>query len=258
MPTNGGDPASGDDSVDALLEELLSDSSGADRTDALVTELQGSSRPSGTAVVDDPNPIDPADDLASVLIEPDEEIEDEVSTEQAHRVRAAVEWILVILGAIGVALLLKIFLFQAFYIPSSSMEPTLQIDDRVLVNKLSYDAHDVNRGDLVVFRRPEELAGDTRDLIKRVIGLPGESVSTDPETGEVLIDGQPLIEPYLDPSVRTSGLETPVIVGEGEVFVMGDNRGNSQDSRVFGPIDTESIVGRAFIRVWPLNSVDFL
>ena len=258
MPTNGGDPASGDDSVDALLKELLSGSSGTERTDALVTELQGTSRPSGTTVVDEPNPIGPDEDLASVLIEPDEEIEDEVSTEQAHRVRAAVEWILVILGAIGVALLLKIFLFQAFYIPSSSMEPTLQIDDRVLVNTLSYDAHDVNRGDLIVFRRPEEIAGDTRDLIKRVIGLPGESVSTDPETGEVLIDGQPLIEPYLDPAVRTSGLETPIVVAEGEVFVMGDNRGNSQDSRVFGPIDTESIVGRAFIRVWPLNSVDFL
>ncbi len=258
MKTNGGDPASGAESTDALIEELLRGSSDAERSDALVEQLQGSSRTSGTAVVAEPHPLGPDDDLTSVLVEPDEDVEDEESAQQAHRVRAAVEWVLVILGAIGVALLLKIFLFQAFYIPSSSMEPTLQIDDRVLVNKLSYDAHDVNRGDLIVFRRPEEISGDTRDLIKRVIGLPGESVSTDPDTGEVLIDGQPLIEPYLEPSVRSSGLETPVVVSEDHVFVMGDNRGNSQDSRVFGPIETDSIVGRAFIRVWPLDTIDFL
>jgi signal peptidase I len=246
VPSTGGDPASGTDRVDPLIEELL----------------HGTGRSSGTAVVDEPNRagvgVGDADDLTSVLLEPEEDIEDEESAQYEHRVRAAVEWILVILGAIGVALLLKIFLFQAFYIPSSSMEPTLQIDDRVLVNKLSYDAHDVNRGDLIVFRRPEEISGDTRDLIKRVIGLPGESVSTDPDTGQVLIDGQPLIEPYLEPSVRSSGLETPVLVSEGHVFVMGDNRGNSQDSRVFGPIETDSIVGRAFIRVWPLDTIDFL
>ena len=257
MKSNGGDPASGDDDVNALIEELMQGSGGAERTEAIVNELQGSSR-SGTAVVDGPRHVGPDEDLTSVLVEPDDDIDDEESEQQAHRVRAAVEWILVIVGAIGVALLLKIFLFQAFYIPSSSMEPTLQIDDRVLVNKLSYDAHDVNRGDLVVFRRPEEISGDTRDLIKRVIGLPGESVSTDPDTGQVLIDGQPLIEPYLDPSVRSSGLETPVVVAEDHVFVMGDNRGNSQDSRVFGPIETDSIVGRAFIRVWPLSDIDFL
>ena len=258
MKSNGGDPASGAESTDALIEELLGGSSEPERSNALVEELHGSGRSSGTAVVEGPHPLGPDDDLTSVLVEPDEDVEDEESAQQAHRVRAAVEWILVILGAIGVALLLKIFLFQAFYIPSSSMEPTLQIDDRVLVNKLSYDAHDVNRGDLIVFRRPEEISGDTRDLIKRVIGLPGESVSTDPDTGQVLIDGQPLIEPYLEPSVRSSGLETPVVVAEGHVFVMGDNRGNSQDSRVFGPIETDSIVGRAFIRVWPLDTIDFL
>ena len=258
MPSNGGDPASGEDSVDGLIGELLSGSGGSDRTDATSGERQRVQRPSGTAVVDGPGPVGPEDDLTSVLAEPDEDIEDEESAQHAHRVRAAVEWILVILGAIGVALLLKIFLFQAFYIPSSSMEPTLEIDDRVLVNKLSYDAHDVNRGDLIVFRRPEDVTGDTRDLIKRVIGLPGESVSTDPDTGQVLIDGQPLIEPYLDASVRSSGIETPVEVAEGHVFVMGDNRANSQDSRIFGPIDTDSIVGRAFIRVWPLDAIEFL
>ncbi len=241
MSSDGGEAASGTDPADSQTDELF--------------EL---GRPDSATVLAEDHDEITDEELRSVLDEPEGEIDDEESAEQAHRVRAAVEWISVILGAIGVALLLKIFLFQAFYIPSSSMEPTLQIDDRVLVNKLSYSAHDVNRGDLVVFRRPDEVAGDTQDLIKRVIGLPGESVSTDPDTGQVLIDGQVLVEPYLDASVRTSGLDEPVLIPDGHVLVMGDNRGNSQDGRVFGPIDEDSIVGRAFLRVWPLDTIDFL
>ena len=204
---------------------------------------------------------------------------EDAPTPKKHTLPFWLELPLLIIAALAIAVVIKSFFLQAFWIPSSSMEDTLLINDRVMVNKLAYRVGDLQRGHIVVFDDPrggaapdEGLLEATRrnigeavglsvprtEFIKRVIGLPGESVSTDPETGEVLIDGQPLIEPYLDPSVRTSGLETPVVVGEGEVFVMGDNRGNSQDSRVFGPIDTESIVGRAFIRVWPLNSVDFL
>ena len=90
--------------------------------------------------------------------------------------RSLIEWVAVIGGALVVALVIKTFLIQAFYIPSSSMESTLEIGDRVLVNKLSYDLHDVNRGDLIVFERPGDSSGQTRDLIKRVIALPGETI----------------------------------------------------------------------------------
>jgi signal peptidase I len=161
-----------------------------------------------------------------------------------------------VLGAFAVALIIKTFLIQAFYIPSPSMFPTLQTNDRVLVNKLSYELHDVNRGDLVVFERPPgETDTDIKDLIKRVIGLPGDVVSSC--GGHVCIDGTPLEEPYLPDGVTTGDFER-VTIPEGQVFVMGDNRENSSDSRIFGPIDEDTIVGRAFVRIWPLSELDLL
>jgi signal peptidase I len=136
------------------------------------------------------------------------------------------------------------------------MLPTLHEDDRVLVNKLSYDLHDVNRGDLVVFERPEgEAPGQIRDLIKRVVGLPGERIEQ--RDGRVYIDGQLLEEPYLEDDTETTNLP-PQTVPEGHVFVMGDNRDDSMDSRVFAAIDEDLIVGRAFVRVWPLPDVALL
>ena len=174
---------------------------------------------------------------------------------RSRRVSTIVEWIAVIGGALVVALVIKTFLFQAFYIPSSSMEPTLAVGDRVLVNKLSYRVHDVNRGDLIVFERPEGEAGDVRDLIKRVIALPGETVEG--LDGQVLIDGQVLDEPYLPDGVITRRFDA-VEVGAREAFMMGDNRSDSRDSRFFGPISEDSIVGRAFLRVWPIGNVGFL
>jgi signal peptidase I len=188
--------------------------------------------------------------------------------------RSVVEWIAVIGGALVVALVIKTFLIQAFYIPSGSMEPTLDVGDRVLVNKLSYRLHDVNRGDLVVFEANEG-AGDCgqpvseaaasaseegiKDLIKRVIALPGETI--DLRDNRIVIDGRVLEEPYIAsdvPTAPTGSIEFPFEVPEGCVFVMGDNRTDSRDSRIFGPIDEDQIVGRAFIRVWPLNTIGFL
>ena len=171
------------------------------------------------------------------------------------RYRSLIEWIAVVGGALVVALVIKTFLIQAFFIPSSSMESTLQIGDRVLVNKLSYDFHDVNRGDLVVFERPDGNDGGTRDLIKRVLALPGETIEG--RNGTVLVDGRVVDEPYLDDDVATSDF-APVTVGDDQVFVMGDNRGDSSDSRAFGPIEESDIVGRAFLRVWPLTDLGFL
>ena len=170
--------------------------------------------------------------------------------------KSILEWLGVILGALLVALLIKTFLLQAFYIPSRSMEPTLRIGDRVLVNKLSYKMHDINRGDIVVFERPPDEPPDAiKDLIKRVIALPGETISS--ENGHVFIDGRPLEEPYLEPGTLTENLP-PTVVPEGRIFVMGDNRGDSRDSRYFGPIDEDLVVGRAFVRIWPVTHLGFL
>ena len=171
--------------------------------------------------------------------------------------RTVLEWGVVLVGALALALIVRAFLFQAFYIPSPSMEPTLSSGDRILVNKVSYRLHDVNRGDLVVFHpRPESGVG-ADDLIKRVIALPGETVTTD--SGRVLIDGGLLIEPYLPVPDGTAGFTTAgCTVPDGHVFVLGDNRGNSRDSRYYGPVPVDSIVGRAFVRVWPLGGLDRL
>jgi signal peptidase I len=176
-----------------------------------------------------------------------------------------VEWASVIAGAIVLALVVKVFILQAFYIPSPSMYPTLKVGDRVLVNKLSYRLHDVNRGDVVVFERPpSEEISTIPDLIKRVIGLPGDSVTF--RDGEVFINGERLAEPYLPPGVTTTAdfapnhctVEAPCLVPPGDVWVMGDNRNDSKDSRYFGPIEQRTIVGRAFVIVWPFNRVAWL
>jgi signal peptidase I len=166
--------------------------------------------------------------------------------------RQALEWGAVIVGALIAALIIKTFLFQAFFIPSGSMEDTLQVGDRVLVNKLSYQFGDIERGDIVVFHKPENAGeSDVDEFIKRVIGLEGETLRS--MDGVVYIDGRPLDEPYLESGIFTSSLNE-ITVPEGYIFVMGDSRGSSHDSRFFGPIPTDSIVGEAFVRLWPLGS----
>lgn len=183
----------------------------------------------------------------------DQEVE---PASNAHSVRNMVEWVAIVVGALVVALVVKTFLIQAFFIPSLSMYPTLDKGDRVLVNKLSYKLHDVHRGDLVVFERPPgQPASEIKDLIKRVVGLPGDEIEA--RNGTVYVDGKKLDEPYLVDGVTTDNLPRQT-VPDGEVFVMGDNRGDSADSRVFGPIDEDSIVGRAFIRVWPVPDIGLL
>jgi signal peptidase I len=175
---------------------------------------------------------------------------------------------LLILVALVIAVVIKTFVIQAFWIPSSSMENTLQINDRVLVNKLAFDIGDINRGDVIVFDDPrgvqeresvvqavlrnlaESVGVSTpkSEFIKRVIGLPGETVEV--RDGAVHINGEPLAESYLHP--RTSMPDFgPETVPPGMYFVMGDNRNSSQDSRFFGPIDGDAIVGEAFVVLWP-------
>ena len=196
-----------------------------------------------------------ADDDALLPVPPEPE-------KPRNRVRTTIEWLLVIGGALLVALLVRTFFIQAFWIPSDSMEPTLHKGDRVLVNKLSYRFNDVGRGDIIVFKRPEAARSsnpddDIEDLIKRVVGLPGDVLKT--VDGEIYVNDEPLSEPYLPEGTRTvmpSGQDMPPTeVPEGHYFMMGDNRGNSQDSRYFGAIDEDLIVGRAFVRIYPLGDI---
>lgn len=166
--------------------------------------------------------------------------------------RSAIEWIAVVVGAVVVALVVRTFLLQAFSIPSGSMESTLEISDRLLVNKLSYEFGDVERGDIVVFLKPDSLASPYDDLIKRVIGLPGDTVEG--RENQVFVNGEAIAEPYLDAGVTIRDF-APVEVPADHVFVMGDNRTNSTDSRSFGPINIDRIVGEAFLRYWPLSRI---
>lgn len=204
--------------------------------------------------------------------------------------------------ALGIALLIKAFLVQAFYIPSASMEPTLHIGDRVLVNKLSYRFGAPQRGDVVVFHDPypdpceardgeaapagcergfgrkaldwfAEVFGlptaDTRDFIKRIVALPGETVQI--QEGQVYVCGKPSCIPInldgtpkdgrkidfehtSDEGPQNDRDNVPAFpVPEGQYYVLGDNRGNSSDSRNFKGIDRDSIIGKAFVVVWPPN-----
>jgi signal peptidase I len=170
--------------------------------------------------------------------------------------RQAIEWAILVAAALIIAIVIKTFLFQAFYIPSASMDPTLKVDDRVLVNKLSYHLHSVHRGDIVVFKAPpEERTEKIKDLVKRVIGLPGNTIEA--RDGQVYIDDRRLKEPYLPKGMRTEDLPKTVVPA-GHYFMMGDNRVASSDSRVFGPIARSTIIGRAFVKMWPLNRFGFL
>jgi len=169
--------------------------------------------------------------------------------------RGAIEWVVIIAVALIGAMLMRTFLVQAFFIPSESMVPTLEKGDRVLVNKLSYHLHAVHRGDIVVFTRPPGVDRQYKDLIKRVIGLPGDVVSG--RDGHVYIDGRLLNEPYLPEGTVTQNMPTEKIPA-GTYWVMGDNRTNSADSRVFGPIAKQTIVGRAFVIWWPLSRIGLL
>ena len=176
------------------------------------------------------------------------------------------------------AFLVKTFVAQAFFIPSESMVHTLEVGDRVLVSRMSYRLHEPHRGDIVVFTSPFQTEGpgdnpalptriihtflesvglrqpSTEDFIKRVIALPGETVEG--TNGKIFINGRQLVEPYLaeDPVGDFPAKSIP----KDHVWVMGDNRNRSSDSRVFGPISESKIVGRSILRIWPVNRLGFL
>ncbi len=183
--------------------------------------------------------------------------------ERGARLRAIVEWSVVVVVALALAVVVRAEVAQMFYIPSGSMLPTLHVGDRIVVDKLSYRFGSVHRGDVVVFHRPPLEQSDYSDLVKRVVGLPGDVVSL--SDGHVEIDGRPLAEPWLpNPPPRTApsalsqpfSLQHPYRVPPGEYFVMGDNRSDSEDSRYFGAIPARLIVGKMAFRVWPFGEGD--
>jgi signal peptidase I len=140
------------------------------------------------------------------------------------------------------------FVVEAFYIPSESMVPTLRVGDRVLVNKFIYRFTEPQRGDIIVFRSVE---GDNEELIKRVEGVPGDRISV--RRGKLYVNGEPQKEPYVNKKFPDRSYFAPKTVPKDHVFVMGDNRANSRDSRFFGPVPDENIEGEAFLRFWPLD-----
>jgi len=156
-----------------------------------------------------------------------------------------------ILPAVVIAILINLFLAQATRVYGSSMEPNLHTDQRLVVEKVSYRFHDPQRGDVVVIRMPER---GPELLIKRIIALPGETIEI--RNGQVLINGNAIDEPYLTQPTR--GSYGPTTISEGYVFVMGDNRGASNDSRVFGPVELEQVVGRAWVSYWPLEQLGWV
>ncbi len=162
------------------------------------------------------------------------------------------------LTVIIVVYLVKTFLFQLFIVDGQSMEPTLHDKEMLLVDKLSYHFRSPHRGEIVIFQKPGE---PSVNFIKRVIGLPGETVVI--KNGKVYIKNsadanlESIEEIYLSPDTPTNG-EEEVLVKENEVFVMGDNRTNSQDSRVIGSIPYKSILGRALFTYWPIKDATWL
>lgn len=209
---------------------------------------------------------------------------------ESHRsgtLRSVVEWLAVIVVALAAALLIKDYVFQAFEIPSGSMESTVNIGDRILVNKLSYRFGDVDRGDLVVFERLAGTPGSTDELIKRAIALPGETIEVRADgriwiwgAGETAADAAVLDESYLDPENAILDTPNPLAAVSSDIwdercvnqprepgrctlddssyFMMGDNRHASSDSRFFGPVPDDNIVGRAVLRIWPVDDVGSL
>ena len=186
-----------------------------------------------------------------------------------REVRVVLDWILTIAGAVLIVLALKAWVVNPYRIPSSSMEPTLhcarpapgceaRFSDRVLANRFIYHFRSPKRGEIIVFKTPPEAkircgAGGT--FVKRLIGLPGETVSE--RDGYVYINGKLLNEPYIRADRRDHEPSRVWHVPKGEYFFMGDNRAQSCDSRVWGAVRRKNIIGEVFFVYWPPNRIGF-
>jgi signal peptidase I len=198
---------------------------------------------------------------------------DRVTGRLPRNVRIVVDWIVTIVGAIAIVLAIKAWVVNPYRIPSSSMEPTLhcarpatgceaRFSDRVLANRFIYHFRSPKRGEIVVFKTPPEArakcgAGGT--FVKRIIGLPGEKVQIRliRGSGYVFINGRMLDEPYIQHERRDVGPEKTYRVPQNDYFMMGDNRAQSCDSRVWGPVPRSNLIGPVFMTYWPPNRIAF-
>jgi signal peptidase I len=184
---------------------------------------------------------------------------EEPSIKVRPRSRSLIEWIVVVVVAVLVSLLVRTYAFQTFYIPSGSMEPTLNIGDRIVVSKLSVEFGTIHRGDILVFKAPAgvvtECGDSVADLVKRVIGLPGDHLTS--KGNNIYVDGKLLAQPWShnEPLGRSIG---NVTVPANHYYMMGDNQSDSCDSRYWGTIPRSSVIGKAFVRIWPFSRLGFL
>jgi signal peptidase I len=161
-----------------------------------------------------------------------------------------------VIVALALALVIRLFIAEPRYIPSESMFPTLSTGDRLVVEKVGYKFHQPHKGDIIVFQPPEKLRiignfEKSQAFIKRAIAQSGDTVAV--KNGVVYINEQPLIEDYIAASPEYELI--PVTVPEGQLFVMGDNRNNSNDSHIWGFLPTKNVIGHAVFRFWPLNRI---
>jgi signal peptidase I len=166
----------------------------------------------------------------------------------------ATEYLVILLVSFALVFgFVRPFVMEAFWIPSGSMIPTLEINDRVLVNKFIYRFKEPERGDIVVF---QSVDNSNEDLIKRVVGLPGDKIAV--RNGRLFLNGEPQKETYTNKKFPDRSFFAQTTVPKGHVFVMGDNRANSADSRVFGPLPEKNIEGEAFLCFWPPDRIGLL
>jgi signal peptidase I len=197
---------------------------------------------------------------------------DRLTRRLPHGLRVTIDWLVTIVGAVAIVLLVKAFVVNPYRIPSSSMEPTLHcakpaagceasFSDRVLANRFLYHLRDPRRGEIVVFQTPpaaQVRCGAGGTFVKRLIGLPGDTVEVRLRRGDgyVFINGKELDEPYLEKR-RRGAVEPfgPVKVPQGQYFMMGDNRSQSCDSRVWGSVPRKNLIGKVFATYWPPNRI---
>ncbi len=201
-------------------------------------------RPNATVIDDDPKARDAAD--------PNGTVSDDSSTpasRRRHRGRSVLGWVVFVVVVLLISAGTRAYALESYFVPSPSMTPTLMPGDRILVNKLASTIH---RGDIVVFHNVPADKGGPPTLVKRVVGLPGETISSVGST--VLIDGKPLAEPWLPPLTGDCTEQgehiTPTKIAPGHYFMMGDCRGDSEDSRYFGTVPDSNIVGKVDLIIW--------
>ncbi|HEV3267460.1 MAG TPA: signal peptidase I [Acidimicrobiales bacterium] len=187
---------------------------------------------------------------------PDEPTPDvPVEKHAKSRKKSVIEWVIVLIAAVLVSFTIRTFVFQTFLIPSASMNPTFYNGNRILVDKLSVDFGTINVGDIVVFKAPPDVAkicnDPVTDLVKRVIGLPGDVLNTKGNT--IYRNGKKLDQKWsVFPTMGPEAIKD-ITVPAGQYFMMGDNHANSCDSRMWGTVPRSDIIGKVFLKIWPLS-----